>query len=544
MERKIEETCHFTEGKEGEEDNVNKGGIWTLGKGLTEPLGELLTETDPRLTIYKCVVTSPKPVFTVVPKSVSATSCQPAVVNGRDTCNAYGNEPRRMGGVYCYQRPCESVYCDTGDGVARDLKYSRNAAEVKGRTVVFGREDGFQTHVGSVKIYVNGKELSHSQGDLYTLDDSVGNVVGNAVGEGFYLSVMSESRVKTLFVNVIDRTVSVVDVGNEWGNVIAAGVDNGVLALRVSNPVNPGGILLWDHGKGEVAEGSFSGVSLVPPVEGYLVEEDDPNQTWEYVNVGLPGKSRPSSPECIIILPPNHKNDSKTPLIVVPHGGPHSMTSSGYVPSYRFLSTLGYAILHVNYRGSVGFGDGYLDALPGNVGSMDVEDVKTATDKVAGIYNIDRERIGVCGGSHGGFLSGHMVGQYPEVYKVAAMRNPVTNIATMTTATDIRDWCDVEALGKYDFGRFKAAGKEELGVMWDKSPVAHASKVTGKVLVAVGMRDLRVPPSQGLEYYHELRSRGVGVKLLRYEEDSHPLSKVDTEADHWVNIALWFKEWL
>ena len=192
-------------------------------------------------------------------------------------------------------------------------------------------------------------------------------------------------------------------------------------------------------------------------------------------------------------------------------------------------------------------------------------------------YGLDSSRVGVCGGSHGGFLSGHMVGQYPDVYKVAAMRNPVTNIATMTTATDIRDWCDVEALGTYDFGKFRAAGKEELAAMYDVSPCRWAKDVKGKVLVAVGMKDLRVPPSQGLEYYHELKvrmqeanshrgddvvnferilircpvtrfslsqSRGVGVKLLRYEEDTHPLSKVDTEADHWVNIAEWFREWL
>ena len=66
-------------------------------------------------------------------------------------------------------------------------------------------------------------------------------------------------------------------------------------------------------------------------------------------------------------------------------------------------------------------------------------------------------------------------------------RNPVTNIATMTTATDIRDWCDVEALGTYDFSNFRAASKEELGKMWDASPCRYAENVKAKVLVAVGL---------------------------------------------------------
>ena len=157
-----------------------------------------------------------------------------------------------------------------------------------------------------------------------------------------------------------------------------------------------------------------------------------------------------------ILLLPSESKDYPVPLIVVPHGGPHSCSSTSYIPSYAYLCQGGkYGILHTNYRGSSGFGQAALESLAGNVGTQDVEDVVHLTNHVLEEFKdrIDPSCVGVCGGSHGGFLSGHLIGQYPELFKVAAMRNPVTNIATMTTATDIPDWCYVESLGpgKYDW---------------------------------------------------------------------------------------------
>lgn len=132
----------------------------------------------------------------------------------------------------------------------------------------------------------------------------------------------------------------------------------------------------------------------------------------------------------------------------------------------------GYAILHCNYRGSSGFGQNALESLAGTAGSLDVEDVVHLTKHaLASNDALDSSRVGVCGGSHGGFLSGHLIGQYPELFKVAAMRNPVTNIASMVTATDIPDWCYVETFGAgyYDWNVFRGPTKNELSAMWEAS---------------------------------------------------------------------------
>jgi acylaminoacyl-peptidase len=126
------------------------------------------------------------------------------------------------------------------------------------------------------------------------------------------------------------------------------------------------------------------------------------------------------------------------------------------------------------------------------------------------------------------------------------MRNPCTNIASMATATDIPDWCYIETLGTglYNFSDFQSPSREELGVMWDKSPIAHMKHVKAPTLMALGMKDLRVPPSQGIEYYHALRAKNIPTKLLVYEDCDHAIDRVASEADHWLNIKQWFDEHL
>jgi acylaminoacyl-peptidase len=194
----------------------------------------------------------------------------------------------------------------------------------------------------------------------------------------------------------------------------------------------------------------------------------------------------------------------------------------------------------VNYRGSTGFGQDSIESLPTRIGELDVKDVIAATLKVQESGIVDAERIGICGGSHGGFLTGHCTSQYPNLFKAAAMRNPVVNIPSMVTSTDIPDWCYVEAIGSYNWREYMPPTSTSIRMMWDKSPIRHVDRVQTPTLMALGMQDLRVPPSQGLEWYHSLRSKGVPTKLLTYDGNDHAIAGVKAEADHWVNIKQWF----
>lgn len=210
------------------------------------------------------------------------------------------------------------------------------------------------------------------------------------------------------------------------------------------------------------------------------------------------------------------------------------------MPTASFLcGQSGYALLFVNYRGSVGFGQDAVEDLPSRIADLDVKDVVHAVRHCADSGLVDPDRLGICGGSHGGFLTGHCIGQYPDLFKAACMRNPVTNIPAMITSTDIPDWCIVEGcgIGKYDWTKFTGPSVEQLTEMYQRSPIAHAQNVKVPTLIAIGTKDLRVPPSQGIEYYHILRSKGVESKLLLYDDSDHAIGAIHSKADHWLNVS-------
>jgi acylaminoacyl-peptidase len=249
--------------------------------------------------------------------------------------------------------------------------------------------------------------------------------------------------------------------------------------------------------------------------------------------------------------PPSGVSQKKRALVVIPHGGPHSCTPTAFSPAYAYLCLqLDAAILHVNYRGSTGFGSASVRHLQGRIGQSDVADLVTATKAALADPEacIDPERVGVSGGSHGGFLSSHCIGQHPDIFKVTAMRNPVTNIPPMASVSDIPDWCYIEAMGpgNYDFSTF-GLPKDPVAAfaaMRECSPVAHIDKVRAPTLLLLGAKDRRVPVSQGIEYYHLLKARGVPTKMLLFPEDDHALDKPSTEADQWVASANWLGKYL
>ncbi|GAA0165166.1 serine protease [Lithospermum erythrorhizon] len=232
------------------------------------------------------------------------------------------------------------------------------------------------------------------------------------------------------------------------------------------------------------------------------------------------------------------------PMLVILHGGPHTVSVSSFSKSFAFLFSLGYSLLIVNYRGSIGFGEEALQSLPGNAGSQDVNDVLNAIDHVIDMGLADSSKIAVIGGSHGGFLTTHLIGQAPEKFVAACARNPVCNLALMVGITDIPEWCYVESFGIEGKSKFtEAPSAEDLVLFHKKSPIAHIHKVKTPTLLLLGAKDLRVPVSTGLQFGRALKEKGVEIKILMFPEDSHPLDRPQTDFESYVNIGLWFRKY-
>jgi acylaminoacyl-peptidase len=180
-------------------------------------------------------------------------------------------------------------------------------------------------------------------------------------------------------------------------------------------------------------------------------------------------------------------------LVVCPHGGPHGANTTEFSPELVYLSRqLDAAVLLVNYRGSVGYARKTLESLPGRVGEQDVLDVHEVVEAVA--RGLGTQRVAVVGGSHGGFLAAHLSARFPDVYRVAVLRNPVVNMASMSSTSDIPDWTHVEALGlgcALTKSALATASPGQLKTMFEMSPVARIAHVKCPTLVHLGTQDRR-----------------------------------------------------
>ncbi|KAM5552912.1 hypothetical protein ABKV19_025241 [Rosa sericea] len=249
--------------------------------------------------------------------------------------------------------------------------------------------------------------------------------------------------------------------------------------------------------------------------------------------------------EAIFVSSRTKRSDSFDPLIVFLHGGPHTVSLSSFSKSLAFLSTIGFNLFLVNYRGSLGFGEEALQSLPGNIGSLDVNDVLVAVDHVIDMGLASPSKIAILGGSHGGFLTTHLIGQAPEKFFVAATRNPACNLALMVGTTDIPDWCYVEAYGTEGKNRYtEAPSAEHLALFHSKSPISQISKAKTPTLFLLGAQDIRLPICSGLQYARALKEKGVAVKVIVFPNDNHPIDKPQSDFESFLNIGVWFKRYL
>ncbi|KAH6821552.1 acylaminoacyl-peptidase-like protein [Perilla frutescens var. hirtella] len=248
--------------------------------------------------------------------------------------------------------------------------------------------------------------------------------------------------------------------------------------------------------------------------------------------------------EAIFVSSKSKKPGLHDPLIVILHGGPHDVSLTTFSKSSAFLCSLGYSLLIVNYRGSLGFGEEALQSLPGKVGSQDVNDVLTAIDHVIDKGVADPSKIAVVGLSHGGFLTTHLIGQAPEKFAAAVARNPVCNFALMVGTTDIPDWCFFEAFGSEAKSIFTSSpSAEHLALFYSKSPISHVSKVKTPTLFLLGAKDLRVPVYDGMQYARALKERGVETKIIMFPDDVHAIKIPRSDFESFLNIGVWFNKY-
>ncbi len=239
------------------------------------------------------------------------------------------------------------------------------------------------------------------------------------------------------------------------------------------------------------------------------------------------------------ILKPNDFDAAKKyPLVVEIHGGPQTQYGHGFFHEMQLLVAKGYIVLYTNPRGSCGYGYDFSLAVRGAWGDKPATDIMNGVDALLQRGYVDEQRIGVTGGSYGGFMTNWLVG-HTDRFKVAVTDRCVSNVATLFGVSDI-GW----DLASDDLD---TTPWENLHKYMEMSPIRYVENIHTPLLILHSEQDLRCNIEQAEQLFTALKYMGRETLLVRFEGQSHGLSrgghpKLRLERLH--HIMNWFGKYL
>ena len=237
--------------------------------------------------------------------------------------------------------------------------------------------------------------------------------------------------------------------------------------------------------------------------------------------------------EGFLVKPVGFVPGRQYPLLLNIHGGPASMYGVDWFHEFQIYAGIGYGVFFPNPRGSTGYGEEFARGIKDNWGKMDYVDVITGLDEAIKRNPwIDPNRLGVTGGSYGGFLTNWIVG-HTNRFKAAVTLRSISNFVSDEGTRDAAYGHD-EDFGGVLFDRFET--------YWEASPLKYAKNVKTPTLVLHSDNDLRVPLEQGEQWFRALRHYGVTSEFVVFPRENHNLTR-SGEPKHLVESLNWQLKW-
>src|SRR5437899_6852757 len=300
-------------------------------------------------------------------------------------------------------------------------------------------------------------------------------------------------------------------------------VASGVIAFCASDASSPGELFMLTHG----AEARVTDLNpwlhdryVAEPEQHYFTAPDG----WRL--------------EGWILKPQGHDPDRVYPTVLEIHGGPHAQYGWSFFHELQILASMGFVVFYMNPRGSDGYGERFRREVVRDWAGKDYIDIMSSLDQIierAGY--IDASRLGVGGGSYGGYMTNWIIGHTDPLAAAVSMLS-ISNLVSEYSQHDIVVW-GVLQLGPPPW--------PDLDELWRRSPIRYVQNIRTPLLLTAGEMDLRCAMSQSEEMFGAMRLLGKTVELVRFPEESHDLSRSgrpDRRVERLRRIAAWYERYL
>jgi len=298
--------------------------------------------------------------------------------------------------------------------------------------------------------------------------------------------------------------------------------DGKLLAMTLSGSTSPADIWIFDMKSfkfRQITKSPHAGIDLSKLVKPELVRFKAHDELelsgWLYIPAGF---SRPG------------------PIVLSFHGGPEGQERPSFRSDYQALLSQGIAVFAPNVRGSSGFGKTFVNLDNGHLRVNGIKDIKSCVDYVVKQGIADSKRVGIMGGSYGGYMVMAGLTEYPDVFAAGANLYGVVNFETFFANTE--PW--MAAISTVEYGD----PKTQLDLLKRLSPINKVDRVVAPTIVLHGANDTNVPVVEAVQVVSNLKKRNVPVEYVLFPDEGHGWRKTANRIKSTVAITKWFARYL
>lgn len=298
--------------------------------------------------------------------------------------------------------------------------------------------------------------------------------------------------------------------------------DGKLLAFSANGAASPTDIWLLDIESGKSRQLTFSphaGIDLAtlvkPEVVRYSAHDGLPLSGWLYRAPGVTGAG---------------------PVVINFHGGPEGQERPFFNSTYQALLAKGISVFGTNVRGSSGFGKRFVNLDNGALRVNSVRDIRSTAEHLINSGIAEKGKIGIMGGSYGGYMVMAGLAEYPEMFAAGANLFGVVNFETFFKHTE--PW--MAAISTVEYGD----PATEAAMLRDLSPIHKVNNVIAPTIVLHGANDTNVPVVEAEQVVESLRSRNVPVEYVLFPDEGHGWRKTTNRIRSTVEIVNWFERHL